>query len=91
MVVDEANGDGEEGEGVEVVDPPPLPIPPPPTTATARKAGAIGWSAYVLGPGCAGDQPVFSSLAHSHMTIMWIFRRLIWCLIRRKEGEHRGT
>ena len=25
------------------------------------------------------------------MTAMWIFRRLIRCLIRRKEGEHRGT
>ena len=25
------------------------------------------------------------------MTVMWIFRRLIRCLIRRKEGEHRGT
>ena len=25
------------------------------------------------------------------MTIMWIFRRLIRCLIPRKEGEHRGT
>ena len=29
--------------------------------------------------------------AHSHMTVMWIFRRLIRCLTRRKEGEHRGT
>ena len=25
------------------------------------------------------------------MTVMWIFRRLIRCLIRRKEGVHRGT
>ena len=25
------------------------------------------------------------------MTVMWIFRRLIWYLIRRKEGERRGT
>ena len=24
-------------------------------------------------------------------TVMWIFRRLIPCLIRRKKGEHRGT
>ena len=25
------------------------------------------------------------------MIVMWIFWRLIWCLIRQKEGEHRGT
>ena len=25
------------------------------------------------------------------MTVMWFLRRLIRCLIRRKEGEHRGT
>ena len=99
VVVDEGNGDGEEGERVEVVDPPPPSPPLPqwlfkasgPQTATARKAGAIGWSAQGLEPGCAGDQPVFSSPAHSHMTIMSIFRRLIRCLIRRKEGGRRGT
>ena len=85
-------------EGVEVVDPPhPRPIPQwllkalCPQTATARKAGAICWSAQVLEPGCAGDQLIFSSPAHSHMTIMWIFWRLIRCLIRRKEGENRGN
>ena len=75
--------------------PPPLPqwllkaLGPQP--ATARKAGAIALSAQVLEQGCAGDQPVFSPPAHSHMTIMWIFRRLIRCLIRWKDGEHRGT
>ena len=81
VVVDEGNGDGEEGEGVEVVDPPPSPPlrggsskPWAPKTATARKAGAIGWSAKVLEPGCAGDEPVFSSPAHSHMPT-WPSRR----------------
>ena len=100
MVVNEGNVDGEEGEGVEVVDPHPMPPPPlphwllkalGPQSATTRKAGAIPWLAQVLEQGCAGDQPVFSSPTHSHMTIMWIFRRLIRCLIRRKEGDHRGT
>ena len=61
-----------------------------PQSATARKAGPIPWSAQVLEQGCAGDQLVFSSPPHSHMTVMWIFRRLIRCLIRRKEGEHKG-
>ena len=103
VVVDEGDGDGDgdgdEGEGVEVVDLPmhPHPLPqwllngPGPQSATTRKAGAIPWSAQVLEQGCAGDQPVFSSPPHSHMTVMWIFRRLIQCLIRRREGEHRGT
>ena len=75
--------------------PPPLPQwllkAVGPQSATARKAGPIPWSAQVLEQGCAGDQPVFSSPAHSHMTVMWIFRRLLRCLIRRREGEHRGT
>ena len=89
MVVDEGDGDGE----VQVVDPPPM-TPPPlpqwllkavgPQSATARKAGPILWSAQVLQEGCAGDQPFFSSPPHSHMTVMWIFRRLIRCLIRQK-------
>ena len=76
--------------------PPPL-LPqwllnaPGPQSATARKVGAIPWSAQVLEQGSAGDQPVFASTAHSHMTIMWIFRRLIRCLIRRKERGRRGT
>ena len=101
MVVDEGDGDG-DGDGVEVVDTPNHPPPLPqwllkalgPQSATARKAGLIHWSAQVLEQGCAGDQPVFFSPPpppHSHMTVMWIFRRLIRCLIRRKEGEHRGT
>ena len=80
-------------------DPPQLPPPLPPwllkalgpKSATARKAGPILRSAQVLEQECAGDQAVFSSPPHSHMTVMTIFRRLIRCLIRRKEGEHRGT
>ena len=97
MVVDEGDGDG-DGDGVQVVDPPndpPLPQWLPkalgPQSATARKAGPIPLSAQVLQEGCAGDQPVFSSSPHSHMTVVWIFRRSIRCLIRRKKGEHRGT
>ena len=97
MVVDEEDGDG-DGDGVRVVDPPNDPPLPEwllktlvPQSATAQKAGPIPWSAQVLQEGCAGDQPVSSSPPHSHMTVMWIFRRLIGCLIRRKEGEHRGT
>ena len=98
MVVDEGDGDGDR-DGVEVVDPPTHPPPLPqwllkalgPQSATARKAGPIPWSAQVLEQGCAGEQPVFSSPPHSHMTIMWIFKRLVRCFIRRKEGEHRGT
>ena len=72
---------------------PPLPqwllkaLSPQPT---ARKAGPIPWSAQVLEQGCAGDQPV-PPPPHSHMTVMWIFRRLVRCLIRRKDGVHRGT
>ena len=97
MVVDEGARDG-DGDGVQVVDPPNQPPPPPPQwllkalgpqSATARKAGPIPWSAQVLQEGCAGDQRV--PPPHSHMTVMWIFQRLIRCLIRRKEGEHRGT
>ena len=97
-MVDEGNVDGEEGEGVEVVDPPCTPPLPQcllkalgPQSPTTRKAGAIPWLAQVLEQGCAGDQPVFYSPAHSNLTVMWIFRMLIRCLIRRKEGEHRGA
>ena len=84
MVVDEGDGDGDgDGDGVEVVDPPqsPPPLPPwllkalGPQSASARKAGPIPWSAQVLEEGCAGDQPVFFSPPHSHMTVMSIFRR----------------
>ena len=71
--------------------PPPLPQwllkAVGPQFGAARKAGAIPWLAQVLELGCAGDQPVFPSPAHSHMTVMWIFRRLIRCLIRRREGN----
>ena len=77
MVVDEGDGDGE----VQVVDlpndPPALPQRPLKAlgtqSATARKARPIPWSAQVLQEGCAGDQPLFSSPPHSHMTVMWIF------------------
>ena len=64
VVVEEGNGDGQEGEGVEVVDPTPCPSPLPqrlfnalgPQSATARKAGTIPRSAQVLEPGCTGDR-----------------------------------
>ena len=90
MVVDEGDGDGE----VQVVDPPNDPPLPQwllkalgPLSATARKAGPIPWSAQVLQEGCAGDQPVSPRPPNSHMTVMWIFRRLIRCLIRRNKGN----
>ena len=99
MVVDKGNVDREEGEGVKVVDPPPCapplsPVAPQalgPQSASAPKAGAIPWLAQVLEQGCAGDQPVFSYPAHSHMIAMCILRRSIRCLIRWKKEEHRGT
>ena len=75
--------------------PPPLPqwLPkaPGPQSATPRKAGPIPWSTHVLQEGCAGINPFFPPPPHSHMTVMWIFRRLIRCLIRRNEGKHGGT
>ena len=83
---DEGDGDGDgDGDGVEVGDPPNHPPPLPQwllkalghLSATARKAGPITWPAQVMGQGCAADQPVFSSTPHNHMTVMWIFRRLI--------------
>ena len=95
MVVDEGDGDGDgEGDGVEVVDPRITPPPPSPVASQSPRpqvrhrpeAGPIPYSARVLEQGCAGDQPVFSSRPHSHMTVIWIFRSLIRCLIRRKEG-----
>ena len=97
MVVDEGNGDG-DGEGVEEIDPPNHPPHLPqwllkalgPQSAPARKAGPIPWSPQVLEQECAGNQPV-PPPPHSHMTVMWIFRRLVRCLIRRKKGVHRGT
>ena len=98
MVVDEGNVNGEEGEGLEVVDPPmrpPLPPKAPQSPAPEVHYRPEGGGDPLVNPGaregCAGDQPVFPSPAHSHMTVMWIFRRLIRCLNRRKEGEHRGT
>ena len=84
------NVDGEEGEGREVVDHPHAP-PTPQWLLKALDPIPQPPGRQVLGQGCAGDQPFFSSPAHSHMTIMWIFRTLIRCLIRRKEGEHTGT
>ena len=70
-------GTGRRRRELRLLTPPPSPPLPQwllkalgPQTATARKAGAIGSSAKVLEPACAGDQPVFSSPAHSHMTIM---------------------
>ena len=95
MVVDEGDGDGE----IQVVDPPNDPPPPPvasqspwPPICRRPKGGADP----LLSPGaaggvCGGSTCFFLPPPHSHMTVMWIFRRLIRCLVRRKEGEHRGT
>ena len=50
----------------------------------------VPWLAQVLEWGSAGDQPVFCDTNHNHMTVMWIFRRPMWCLIRRN-CECKGT
>ena len=99
VVVDNGNVDGGEGQGVYVVDPPHAPPPPPPVAPQSPgppvryhpEGGGDPLVIQVLAHGCAGDQRVFSSPARSLMTVMWIFRRLIWCLIRQNEREHRGT
>ena len=95
MVVDEGDRDGE----VQVVDPPMT--PPPPPVASQSPGPPIchrpkGGTDPVVSPGAAGgvgggSTRFFAPSPHSHMKVMWIFRRLIRCLIRWKQGEHRGT
>ena len=101
MVVDKG-GDGvlEGGRGTWWRPPPP---PPPlkltlphwlrkalgPTSA-ARKAALVLWSAQALQEGCARDQPLFTGVSHAHMTLEWVFHRLVRCQIR-QHGENKGT
>ena len=61
-----------------------------PHSSTVLKAGVIQWSADVLQEGCGGDQPNFSAPSHAHMTMLWGFRGLLRCLIRRN-GKNNGT
>ena len=68
-MVDEGNGDGEEGEGVEVVDPPPIAPPPPPPMAPQSPGPPIphrpeGGSDRLVSPGagagmCRGSNGFF--------------------------------
>ena len=51
---------------------------------------AVPWSARVLQQGFARGQPVHSSPHHNHMTVLWISRRLMCCLIR-QNGESNST
>ena len=95
MVVDEGDGDG-DGDGVEVVDPHPLTPPSPVASQSPRppvchrpEGGSDPLVSSGAGAGVRGG-PTSPPPPHSHMTVMWIFRRLVRCLIRRKEGDHRG-
>ena len=83
--------------------PPPPPQPPPKLTlpqwflkalgstfVAAHKAALVPWSAQALQEGCARDQPLFSGAWHAHMTLEWVFRRLVRCQIHR-HNENKGT
>ena len=59
------------------------------TFATTRKAGVVPGSAQVSEHGFAEEQTVFSSRHHSHMTVVWIFHRLLQRLVPR-HGESKG-
>ena len=95
MVVDEGDGDGE----VQVVDPPNDPPPSPsgfskpwaPNLPPPERRGLSPGQPRCCRRGARGINPFFPPPPHSHMTVMWIFRRLIRCLIRRNEGKHGGT
>ena len=49
---------------------------PPPTLVSPK---VIPWPAQALQEGCAGDQPLFAGTAHAHMTLEWVFHRLVRC------------
>ena len=99
MVVEEGDRDRDgDWEGVEVVD---LPNAPPPSLSGFSKPWAPfchrleGGGDPLFSPGAGagvrGGRTCFFLPARTRMTVMWIFRRLIRCLIRRREGKHRGT
>ena len=89
-------GGGRWGRGGGQPPPPQISLPQwllealGPTSAAARKAAMVTWSAHSLQEGCARDQPLFSGASHAHMTLEWVFRRLVWCQICR-HGENKGT
>ena len=95
VVVDEGDGDGV----VEVVDPPNDPPPPPsgfsklwaPNLPPLERRGRSPIQPRCCKRGARGINPFFPPPPHSHVTAMWIFRRLIRCWIRRNEGKHGGT
>ena len=102
MVVDEGrDGVLEGGEG-DVAETNP-PHPPPqltlpqwllkalgPSFAAARKATLVPWLAHALQQGCTRDQLLFSGASHAHITLEWVFRRLLSCPARR-HAENKGT
>ena len=72
-------------------NPPPVaPKSPGPTSAAARNAAPVPSSAHALQEGCARDQPLFAGALHTHMTLEWVFRRLVRCQFR-PHGENKGT
>ena len=89
------------GRGTWWRPPPPNPPhqtnPPPvaPKSPGAHFCGCLqGRTGAVVGTGlqegCARDQPLFAGALHAHMTLDWVFRRLVRCQIRR-HGENKGT
>ena len=92
MVVDEGDGDG-DGDGVGEIDPPNHPPPPPvasqspgPPVCHRPEGGANPLVSPSAGAGVRKGPTNSPPPPHSHMTVMWILRRLVRCLIRRKEG-----
>ena len=72
-------------------NPPPVaPKSPGPRVSGRPQGTGDPWSAQVLQEGCAGDQPLFAGGMHAHMTLEWVFRRLVRCHICR-HGEGKGT
>ena len=61
-----------------------------PTSAAARKATLVPWPEQALQEGCARDRPLFAGGSHAHMTLDWVFRRLVRCQSRR-HGKNKGT
>ena len=95
VVVDEEEGDGE----VQVIDPPNDPPPSPsgfskpwaPNRPPPEKRRRSPGQPRCCRRGARGINPFFPPPNHSHMTVMWIFRPMIRCFIRRNEGQHGGT
>ena len=88
-------GGGGHGGGQLPPTPPKLTLPQwllkalGPTSAAARKAALVPWSAQALQEGCGRYQPLFAGVSHAHMTLEWVFRRLVCCQIRRARRKQR--